>query len=339
MQQIYHSNASTNVNIRKQIQNNFSLSNEKLALQYGTSAQTISKWKNRDFQTDLSSRPKSIKYALSDIAQSLIVSIRKSTWFSIDQVWEMMLEKDNSIKRINVYRCFKKNNINKKPAEVKEKLKKFKEYEPGYVHIDVTYLPKLNGIKYYLFVAIDRASRLMYYRIYKDKSAQSAQDFFDEILNFFPIVISYILTDNGLEFTNKLLKSKKGEHCKKESLFDQRCHKHNIQHRLTLPRHPQTNGMVERANGIIKENTVAKTNFININDMEKELNKFLIYYNLERRHGSLRKELDVKTPFEAIEKWFKIKPELFTQNPLEFKNKILNLHHNLYNFHQQPGET
>jgi hypothetical protein len=29
--------------------------------------------------------------------------------------------------------------------EKKEQAKKFKEYEPGYLHIDVTYLPKLEG--------------------------------------------------------------------------------------------------------------------------------------------------------------------------------------------------
>jgi hypothetical protein len=32
---------------------------------------------------------------------------------------------------------------------------------------------------------------------------------------------------------------------------------------------------------------------------------------LSRRHGSLRKELNVKTPFNAIEKWYQLKPELF----------------------------
>ncbi|MFV0390516.1 MAG: hypothetical protein ACK5KP_01305 [Paludibacteraceae bacterium] len=29
---------------------------------------------------------------------------------------------------------------------------------------------------------------------------------------------------------------------------------------------------------------------------------FLLFYNLNRRHGSLRKELNVKTPVLAIEK-------------------------------------
>jgi len=42
--------------------------------------------------------------------------------------------------------------------------------------------------------------------------------------------------------------------------------------------------------------------------MQKDLLKFLMYYILYRRHGSLRKELNVKTPFDAIEKWFEIKP-------------------------------
>ncbi len=48
----------------------------------------------------------------------------------------------------------------------------------------------------------------------------------------------------------------------------------------------------------------------------------MIFYNLHRRHGSLRKELNVKTPFEAIEKWYQLKPEIFLQTPSEFKNGI-----------------
>lgn len=36
-----------------------------------------------------------------------------------------------------------------------------------------------------------------------------------------------------------------------------------------------------------------------------------------RRHGSLRKELgaQVRTPFDALRSWFKIKPELFEISP------------------------
>jgi len=50
--------------------------------------------------------------------------------------------------------------------------------------------------------------------------------------------------------------------------------------------------------------------------MNSALISFLVYYILYRRHGGLRKELKVKTPFDAIEKpvvskaepWFELKP-------------------------------
>ena len=57
--------------------------------------------------------------------------------------------------------------------------KRFKAYEPGFVHIDVKYLPKMQdeASRKYLFVAIDRATRWVYLEIRKDKSAKSAQAF------------------------------------------------------------------------------------------------------------------------------------------------------------------
>jgi len=45
--------------------------------------------------------------------------------------------------------------------------------------------------------------------------------------------------------------------------------------------------------------------------MNEDLTRSLIYYNLYRRHGSLRRNLKVETPFSAIEKLFEIKPEIF----------------------------
>jgi transposase len=40
--------------------------------------------------------------------------------------------------------------------------------------------------------------------------------------------------------------------------------KNNIAHRLTKPAIPKTNGMVERANGTIKNNTILKIKYKNI---------------------------------------------------------------------------
>jgi len=339
MKQVYHSNAVTNLHIRSEIKNS-NLTNLELATKFNTSVATISKWKNREILTDNSSAPKGINYALSDVEQSLITSIRKTTWLPLDEVWEMMLEQNTSITRSSVYRTFCRNDINKMPQEKRDKAKKFKEYEPGYLHIDVTYLPKFDGVKYYLFVAIDRATRTLYFEVYDAKTSENTEKFMNNCLEFFPFQITHVLTDNGLEFTNRLIKSKKGNLCTKPSKLDVICEDKKIDHRLTKPATPKTNGMVERVNGTIKNGTILKEKYKNKNEMISALNIFLIHYMLYRRHGGVRKELNVKTPFNALEKWHELKPELFNQNPLDFKTKLLTLKQlNYTRFRKQPCET
>ena len=329
MQQIYHSNANTNVNIREQIQNNYSLTNEELSVRFGTSIQTISKWRNRDFTSDASCVPKNIAYALSDIEAALATNLRSSTWFALDVIFETLLAQNSTITRSAVYRCFVRQGINKVPIAEKEKAKTFKAYQPGYLHFDVTYMPKFNKVGSYLYVAIDRATRIMYYKIYDNKTAENTDLFFDECLSFFPFIITHILTDNGFEFTNRLIKSKRGNLCTKPSLLDIKCIENNIEHRCTKPSTPKTNGMVERVNGTIKNNTILKYKYDNRAALENDLTVFLVFYNLYRRHGSLRKELNVKTPFDALEKWYQLKPDIFKIKPQEFKNKILYLNSQL----------
>lgn len=337
--QIYHSNAKTNIHIREQIKNNTQNSVESLAGKHGVSTQTVSKWKNREFLEDASCAPLNIKYALSETERTVAIAVRKSTWLPLDEIWEMLLETNPDISRSSVYRCFVKEKINKTPQELKEKAKKFKAYDPGYLHIDVTYLPKFNGKKSYLFVAIDRATRLLFYWVYENKTAENTEDFMERCLDFFPFEITHILTDNGLEFTNRLLKSKTGKACEKPSKMDVKCVENNIEHRLTKPATPKTNGMVERANGTIKENTILKKEYKDKNEMTRDLMDFMCYYNLYRRHGSLRKELKVKTPLNAVEKWHQMEPGIFKIKPKEFENKILNLQSEFNQLHQQPCET
>jgi transposase-like protein len=340
MCQKYHANAKTNAHIRAEIKSS-NLDNKTLALIYNVSENTIRKWKNADSLQDASSTPHSINYALNELEQLLIVSVRKSSWLPLDDVLNMIQAQNiTNTNRSNVYRTFCRYNINTIPQEQKDKAKTFKEYEPGCLHIDVTYLPKFDGIKYYLFVAIDRATRTMYYRVYSEKSGVNATDFLEEYISFFPMYISHVLTDNGLEFTNRLLKSKKGNLYQKTSKFTQKCIDNKIEHRQTKPFTPQTNGMVERVNQTIKIGTIKSNQYQSIEHLVVENNKFLFHYNLIRRHGLLRSELSVKTPFDAVEKWYQIKPEIFKQNPSEFKQRLLILKSsNEMGLHQQRCET
>lgn len=50
-----------------------------------------------------------------------------------------------------------------------------------------------------------------------------------------------------------------------------------------------------------------------------------MFYNLYRSHGSLRKELKVKTPLNAVQKWYDLKPEIFREKPEILHQKLINL--------------
>ncbi len=235
------------------------------------------------------------------------------------------------VSRSTVYRTLCALGLNKVPLPQRERAKRFKEYQPGYLHMDVTYLPRLEGgARRYLFVAIDRATRLMYYRIYAQRGVESTKSFLQACREFFPFSITHILTDNGNEFTDRFSQGRPqptGNH-----RFDKLCDELGIEHRLIQPFHPQTNGMVERANGMIKEATVKHTDYASFKELEVDLNRFLLYYLFARRHSGLRKELGVRTPFDALQKWYTLDAKLFKTHPDDFRRHALTQL-------EQPGET
>jgi len=65
-----------------------------------------------------------------------------------------------------------------------------------------------------------------------------------------------LLTDNGSQFTDRFTSKQKdletGDRIPRgKYAFDMLCKQLAIVHRLIMPRHPQTNGMVDRLNGRI----------------------------------------------------------------------------------------
>ncbi|MDR3159028.1 MAG: hypothetical protein LBU11_08500, partial [Zoogloeaceae bacterium] len=65
------------------------------------------------------------------------------------------------------------------PKEAKAPVKVFKDYAPGFLHMDVKYLPQMEDEtkRRYLFVAIDRATRWVYLEVKEDKTARGARTF------------------------------------------------------------------------------------------------------------------------------------------------------------------
>ena len=176
--------------------------------------------------------------------------------------------------------------------------KTFKDYEPGFVHVDIKRLPQMpdESSRRYLFVVIDRATRWVYFRIYKDQSGSSSCDFLRRLQRTAPMKIIKLLTDNGSQFTDRFtsrLKHPSGQHA-----FDLACNESGIEHRLAPPRHPQTNGMVERFNGRISE-PVNQTRFTSAQELQTALGLYLKTYN----HHIPQRTLHHHSPVQALKDW------------------------------------
>lgn len=185
--------------------------------------------------------------------------------------------------------------------------KPFKAYEPGYLHVDVKYLPQMpdEDQKRYLFVAIDRATRWVYLEVRQHQSARDAKDFLQHVHERAPFRIKTLLTDNGKTFTDRFVaggeRQPTGQH-----RVDRFCTRHGIDHRLIPPYRPQTNGMVERFNGRVSD--VLKTHRFNSReDLEATLKRYCWLYN---NHIN-QKALNHQTPIGAMKQWQKDRPKLF----------------------------
>jgi hypothetical protein len=84
-------------------------------------------------------------------------------------------------------------------------------------------------------------------------------------------------------------------------------------HRLTKPRHPWTNGQVERMNRTIKDATVKRFYYEAHDELRVHLANFVTAYNFAKR----LKTLKGLTPYEYICKVWTKEPERFSLNPLQ----------------------
>ena len=222
-----HKQATTTPKVRATIQASDD-AGTVLAERFGVTPQTIYKWRNRDSVEDRSHTPHRLQTTLTPAQEAVAVALRRTLLVSLDDLLAVVREFLNpNASRSGLDRCLRRHGIgprdNGNLRDLKAKAPKpkhsaFKAYEPGYLHIDVKYLPQMadEGRRRYLFVAIDRATRWVFIRVYNSKTAANARRFLRDLERACPIRIRTVLTDNGKEFTDRLFGLRKraatGEH-------------------------------------------------------------------------------------------------------------------------------
>jgi Integrase core domain. len=162
---------------------------------------------------------------------------------------------------------------------------------------DTFYWGTLKGVgKVYVQVVVDVFCSLAFAKVYTAKFPITACDLlYDRVLPFYEtlgISLGAILTDNGREFCGKpeshpyeLLLSMEG-----------------IEHRNIRVRSPRTNGFVERMNRTLLDECFRvagrTTWYTEVSEIQRDLDRFLDYYNLQRSHQGYR--LNGRTPAQAL---------------------------------------
>jgi len=163
MGQVLHGSAPTTAAVRRAIQHSQERVSQ-LAEHYAINPKTVAKWKRRSFVHDAPMGPKERRSTvLTSGEETACVAFRKMTLLPLDDCLYALQSSIPTLTWSALHRLFQRHGISRLPEVEGEKpaKKQFKKYPIGYFHIDIAEVRAGEG-KLYLFVAIDRTSKLAY---------------------------------------------------------------------------------------------------------------------------------------------------------------------------------
>ena len=330
MAQVLHGSATTTAAVRRAIQHSQE-SLRTLGKRYGINPKTVAKWRQRSSVADLPTGPKEPKSTVLSIEdEAIIVAFRRHTLLPLDDCLYALQPSIPHLTRSSLHRCLQRHGISQLPdvEGSKPAKKKFKAYPIGFFHIDIAEVRTEEG-KLHLFVAIDRTSKFAFVELHEKATTKVAAEFLRHLIAAVPYKIHTVLTDNGIHFTipggggltvGEIKEAIANGALFRAHAFELACARNDIDHRLTKPKHPWTNGQVERMNRTIKEATVQRFYYESHQQLRQHLADFVAAYNFGRR----LKTLKGLTPFECICKSWTSQPERFILNPLQQMPRLNN---------------
>ena len=144
-----HKNATTTPAIRAKI----AASEEPTAVlagRYGVTLDTIYRWRWRTIFEDRSHTAHQLATTLTSAQEAVAVELRRMLLLPLDDLLAVCREFLNpDVSRSGLDRCLRRHGVSNlnalRPKTPTQPHKAFKSYEPGFLHVDVKYLPHLLG--------------------------------------------------------------------------------------------------------------------------------------------------------------------------------------------------
>ena len=262
----------------------------KAAIRYKTNRQYIYRWLKRYDGTlqslaDKSHRPHHHPNEHTADELKLIADMRKRNMNAgLVVFWVKLRQRGYTRSVTGLYRLLRRQGqMAVKPPNPKYIPKPYEQMQyPGQkVQIDVKFVPSAcivgdaKGQKFYQYTAIDEYSRFRYLEAFEEHSTYSSAVFLEHLIKAFPFPIKCVQTDNGAEFTKRLLPSER----RTPTLFEARLKQCGIEHHLIRPYTPRHNGKVERSHRKDNEYFYATHSFYSFEDFKKQLTVHNKKYN------------------------------------------------------------
>ena len=288
----------------------------KAAIRYKTNRQYVYRWLKRydgtlESLADRSHRPHSHPNQHTPEELKLISDMRRrNPNAGLVVFWVKLMQRGYTRSVTGLYRVLQRTGkMALKPQNPKYVPKPYEKmlYPGQRVQIDVKFVPACclagaaSGQKFYQYTAIDEYSRFRYLEAFEEHSTYSSAQFLEHLIRAFPFRIECVQTDNGSEFTKRLLPTGKAT----PTLFETRHKQCGIQHKLIRPYTPRHNGKVERSHRKDNEYFYATHKFYSFDDFKKQLAVHSRKYN-----NFPMRPLNWKSPADYINA-FKLNGELF----------------------------
>lgn len=252
-------------------------------------------------------RPGQMKLLTKD-EERTIMKIRRRFETSGPILHEMIKERFNVPPSVStIYRIFQRYPLN---GPRKKAIKRYEMSYPGELvhsdsyHVDPTMV--VDRAKHHLIGVIDDCTRLCYVELVDRATAFDASQVFSRAYKWFMVHgfnVDELMTDNGPEFCS----SSKDQIKRMQHAFETTLAVFNVKHIRIQPYHPETNGKIERFWRILQDECLAKqSKTLTKSELIQEIQKFMYYYNYQRRHGSL----EFKSPLDKLQKIADLLPEL-----------------------------